>query len=80
MNVVKENFFVVDGKRYHHIINPVTCVPVESDVASVTVTVADEVENCATVADILSTSIFILGKEKSADILALTKNYFIVNP
>ena len=59
-----ENFFEIDGKRYHHIIDPVTCEPVESDISSSTVTVANDVENCATVADILSTSAFILGNDK----------------
>jgi len=59
-----ENFFVVDGKRYHHIIDPVTCAPVESDGASSTVTVSNDVENCATVADILSTSKFISDNRK----------------
>ena len=59
-----ENFFEVDGKRFHHIIDPATCAPVESDVVSVTVTVENDVENCATVADILSTSAFIIGNDK----------------
>lgn len=64
-----ENFFEVNGKRYHHIINPVTCKPVDSGVISATVTVSNEIENCGTVADILSTSIFILGKERGEKIL-----------
>lgn len=63
-----ENFFEVDGKRYHHIINPATCQPVDSGVISATVKVSNEVENCGTVADILSTSVFILGKERSEKI------------
>lgn len=66
-----ENFFELDGKRYHHIIDPMTCKPVDSGVISATVIVASDVENCGTVADILSTSIFILGEEKSKSLTDL---------
>ena len=64
-----ENFFEVDGKRYHHIINPVTCQPADSGVTSATVTVSSDVENCGTVADILSTAAFILGEERGAGLM-----------
>ena len=60
-----ENFFVIDGKKYNHIIDPVTCAPVESNFASSTVTISNDVENCATVADILSTSKFISDNRKN---------------
>ena len=51
-----EKFFVANGKRYGHIIDPKTCAPVEGENFSVTVVVDGEVELCATVADILSTA------------------------
>lgn len=58
-----EQFFIVDGHRYHHIINPTTCMPTDNGVISVSVAVNDDIANCATIADILSTSIFVLGSE-----------------
>ena len=51
-----EKFFVANGRRYGHIIDPKTCAPVEGENFSVTVVVDGEVELCATVADILSTA------------------------
>ena len=59
-----ENFFILDGKKYHHIINSQTCKPTESGINSVSVEVSGEIENCGAVADILSTTIFILGEER----------------
>lgn len=73
-----ENFFEVDGKRYHHIIDPQTCKPVDGGVISATVTVSSEIENCGTVADILSTSIFILDEVKSKNIFPQDKINFVV--
>jgi thiamine biosynthesis lipoprotein len=54
-----QRFFEVDGTRYHHILDPKTGKPAR-ELISVTVVA----ENSA-IADILSTSFFILGKEKS---------------
>ena len=57
-----ENFFEIDGKRYHHIINPKTCKPAENKIGSSTVIISNKIENCGTVADILSTTNFIKAK------------------
>ena len=51
-----EKFFVANGRRYGHIIDPKTCAPVEWQNFSVTVVVDGSCELCATVADILSTA------------------------
>lgn len=59
-----EQFFIADGRRLHHIIDPLTCSPTDNGVASVSVIVSGEVENCGAVADILSTTIFVLGEER----------------
>ncbi|MDD4894065.1 MAG: FAD:protein FMN transferase, partial [Candidatus Omnitrophica bacterium] len=62
-----EQYFVSKNKRYCHIIDPRTGYPADSGVISVTVTAPDGLT-----ADVLSTSVFILGKEKG---LALIKEF-----
>lgn len=57
-----ERYFEQDGKTYHHIIDPATGYPAENGLASVTIVSAD-----GTLADGLSTSLFIMGKEKAID-------------
>ena len=64
-----EKFFIVEGRRYHHIINPKTCAPAEAENFSMSVVVEGSLENCATVADVLSTTAFILGKERTEKLL-----------
>lgn len=59
-----EQYFIKEKKRYSHIFNPKTGYPVESDVVSVTVVASDGLT-----ADALSTSIFVLGKEKGEELI-----------
>ena len=59
-----EQFFELDGKRYTHIVDPRTGMPV-SGMAQVTVVAQTAVE-----ADALSTTCFVLGPKGSASILA----------
>jgi thiamine biosynthesis lipoprotein len=54
-----QRFFIRDGKRYHHILDPGTGYPAESGVISSTV-IAPE----GYLSDGLSTAVFILGAEK----------------
>lgn len=61
-----QQYFIADGKRYSHIIDPKTGYPVNNNVISVTITAPAAAE-----ADGLSTAVFVLGKEKGE---ALVKN------
>lgn len=61
---VYERFFIQDGTRYHHIIDPKTGKPVESRLLSVSI-----ITDFATDADALSTACFVLGYEASLQIL-----------
>ena len=58
-----QRFFVTDGERYHHILDPETGFPARG-VISVTVIAPD-----GYMADGLSTGIFILGREKGIKLL-----------
>lgn len=58
-----EHYAVIDGKRYGHILDPRTCFPVEG-LHSVTIICPD-----AEIADALSTSVFVLGKDKGLSLV-----------
>jgi FAD:protein FMN transferase len=53
-----ENFFIIDGKRYSHIIDPRKGYPVGDDVVSASVIASD-----SETADALATALCILGKD-----------------
>lgn len=59
-----QRFFIKDGRRYHHILDPGTGFPAESDLISVSV-IAPE----GYLSDSLSTAVFILGAEKGLSLL-----------
>jgi len=63
-----ENYFIENGKRYHHIINPENGKPAESGLIEVSV-----VSRSGIMGDGLSTTLFVLGKEKGK---VLIKYYF----
>lgn len=80
-----ERFFEKDGKRYHHIFDPSTGYPYETNVASVTVISDDSI-----VADAMSTILYLMDVEdglafvetlEGVDCIYVTKDYelFISN-
>jgi FAD:protein FMN transferase len=60
---IYERYYVVDGKRYHHIIDPVTLFP-ENRYLSVTIITHD-----SGLADILSTALFNLSLEEGSKLI-----------
>ena len=58
-----ERQFVVDGTVYHHILDPATGYPARTGLQSVTVLSDD-----GTLADALSTALFVLGADKGAEL------------
>lgn len=64
-----ERFFEEDGRRYHHIINPLTGEPTQG-VLSTTVIGPD-----ATLTDGLSTTVFVLGPERGLALIEALPGY-----
>ena len=67
-----ERFFIENGKRYHHIINPTTGKSVTA-IQSVTI-----LANNSTYADALSTSVFVLGVEKGLALVESLNNISVI--
>ena len=68
-----EQFFIYEGKRYSHIINPKTGYPVDNEIISVTV-----ISPQALISDFLSTAVFILGEEKGRELAKKFKDTKVI--
>ncbi len=68
-----ERYKIINGKRYHHIINPKTGYPA-SECVSMSV-----IAKSAAFADALSTGFFVLGPEKAFQIAKKLKNVYILS-
>ena len=66
-----ERNFTQDGVLYHHIIDPATGKPADSGLKSVTIVSSD-----GTLADALSTSLYIMGKDDALDYWRSHKDQF----
>lgn len=59
-----ERYFMKNGKRYHHLLNPNTGYPARKDIISATV-----VTNNSLQADALSTAVYILGSKEGLSLI-----------
>ena len=66
-----ERYFEQDGNIYHHIIDPKTGYPSDADLISVTIVSRD-----GTLADGLSTSVFVLGLDRACELWEAHKDEF----
>ena len=62
-SAVNERFFMKEGVRYHHLLDPTTLKPAQSGVLSVSA-----VGNCAMDLDALTTALFVMGMEKGIEL------------
>ncbi|MFZ5945465.1 MAG: FAD:protein FMN transferase [Bacillota bacterium] len=59
-----EKYFELNGKRYHHILDPQTGYPADNGLVSVSIITTSSID-----ADALSTTIFLLGLEKGMEVI-----------
>lgn len=60
-----ERYFEYEGKIYHHLLDPLTGAPRESDLLSVTVVCSDGAQ-----ADLMTTALWLMGAEKGWQLLS----------
>lgn len=70
---IYERYFEQNSTIYHHIIDPSTGYPVQNNLYSVTI-----ISDSSTIADILSTSAFVLGEDKGMELINKTDDVYAV--
>lgn len=68
-----ERYFEINGKIYHHILDPKTGYPAQSGIQSATVVCKNSV-----LADALSTAVYVLGKEESKSLTDIFDGIHII--
>ena len=66
-----ENYYMIDGTRYCHIIDPTTGSPVQTGIASATVIGGSAAED-----DALTTALMAMGKDKAVEFINDNPEYF----
>ncbi|GFP74445.1 FAD:protein FMN transferase [Clostridium fungisolvens] len=64
-----QRFFIKDGKRYHHILDPFTGYPADAGVMSDTIRIDSNIPDCNMLADILTKVTFVSGVDKGMKII-----------
>lgn len=64
-----ERYFIKNNKRYHHIIDPKTGYPVDNGVISDVVVINGNDLDNSMLADLLTTTVFVLGEEKGLKLI-----------
>ena len=66
----ERNFVDESGKIYHHIIDPFTAAPAQSDIKSVSIICDD-----GTLADCFSTALYVMGSQKAIEFSKVHDNF-----
>lgn len=64
-----QRFFIKDGKRYHHILDPSTGYPADAGVMSDMILIDSSIPDCNMLADILTKITFVSGVDKGFKII-----------
>jgi thiamine biosynthesis lipoprotein len=64
-----ERYFIKDNKRYHHIMDPKTGYPADTGIMSDTIVIDGDDSDNNMLADLLTTTVFILGPEKGLNLI-----------